>query len=96
MAKKKGGKSKGAVSRGQHSNVSRKVLNALRSDYLQSNDRLLNQMQALKNGKDVVITIENPNKQETNKRFIKQRITAAQYRARFDFIKKKDTANVDS
>lgn len=41
--------------------------------------RLLNQMAALAKGKDVVFTIENPNKNETNRRFIKQRVTGRDY-----------------
>jgi hypothetical protein len=41
--------------------------------------RLLNQMAALAKGKDVVFTIENPNKNETNKRFIKQRVSGKEF-----------------
>lgn len=37
--------------------------------------RVLNKMAALRKGKDVVFTIENPNKNETNKPFIKVRIS---------------------
>jgi ribosomal protein L21E len=33
--------------------------------------RIMNQLKAYKAGKRVVVTIENPNKQETNKRYIK-------------------------
>ena len=39
----------------------------------------MNQMKALSQGRDVVFTIENPNKTETNKRFIKQRISGKNY-----------------
>lgn len=35
--------------------------------------RLLNQMNALAKGKDVVFTVPNPNKEETNKQFISVR-----------------------
>jgi lipopolysaccharide export LptBFGC system permease protein LptF len=34
-------------------------------------NRLINQQKAHNSGKRVIITIENPNKQETNKRFIR-------------------------
>lgn len=70
---KKGGKSKGAVSAGVHSNVSRKITNALRREYMASGERIMNQLRAWKRGKNVVVTIENPNKNETNKRFIRVR-----------------------
>ena len=34
-------------------------------------ERLINQLTAYKNNKNVVVTIPNPNKRETNKPFIK-------------------------
>lgn len=71
MGKKKGGKSSGAVSQGIHSNVRRSVLKANRLDYLKSGLRLLNQRRAWAKGKNVVLTIDNPNKNETGKSFIK-------------------------
>jgi predicted RNA methylase len=71
MAKGKKSKSSGKVSAGIYRNVSKKVQNALRSDYLTSGDRVLNQLAAHKQGKRVMVTIQNPNKNETNKRFIK-------------------------
>jgi hypothetical protein len=76
---KKGGKSKGFISQGIHSNVDRKVTNAMRSEYLQSGDRILNQMAALRKGKDVVMTIANPNKEQTNKKFIKVRMSGKEF-----------------
>lgn len=72
---KKGGKSKGFISQGKHSNVDRKVTNAMRRDYLQSGERVLNQLAALNQGKDVVMTVPNPNKEQTNKPFIKVRVS---------------------
>lgn len=93
MAKGKGGKSSGAVSNGVHSNVAKQTRNAMRRAYRASGDRLLNQMAALKKGKDVVLTIDNPNKNETNKRRIKVRVTAAEYRARFDRPVYRDAAD---
>lgn len=76
---KKGGKSKGFISQGIHSNVDRKIANAMRSEYLQSGQRVLNQMAALRKGKDVVMTIANPNKEQTNKKFIKVRISGKDF-----------------
>lgn len=66
-------------SQGIHAGTSKSISKAMRRDYLASGDRFMNQMKALSNGKDVVFTIENPNKTETNKRFIKQRISGKNY-----------------
>ena len=68
---KKGGKSKGFISQGIHSNVSRPVTNAMRREYMASSERVMNQLAAWKKNKNVVLTMENPNKNETNKRFIR-------------------------
>ena len=76
---KKGGKSKGFISQGIHSTVDRKITNTVRSEYLQSGQRVLNQMAALRKGKDVVMTIANPNKEQTNKKFIKVRISGKDF-----------------
>ena len=46
---------------------------------MSSGDRFMNQMKALAQGKDVVFTIENPNKEETNKRFIRQKVSGKNY-----------------
>ena len=71
MGKKKGGKSKGFVSQGIHSNVAQSTRRAMRKEYLASGMRLINQRKAFDAGKNVVVTIENPNKNETNKPFIR-------------------------
>jgi hypothetical protein len=42
-------------------------------------DKMLNKMAAVAKGKDIVITIENPNKNETNKRFIKYKVSGRAY-----------------
>lgn len=68
---KKGGKSSGYVSAGVHSTVDKKTRNALRRQYLASGERVLNQRRAFNEGKNVVVTIENPNREETNRRFIR-------------------------
>ena len=71
MAKGKGGKSKGYISAGINSNVSKATKNAMRREYMASPDRVLNQRAAFDAGKNVMITIPNPNENETNKRFIR-------------------------
>ena len=68
---KKGGKSSGAVSQGIHSNVRQGILNVNRQEYMRSGLRLLNQRRAWAKGKNVVLKIENPNKNETDKPFIR-------------------------
>ena len=70
MAKGKS-KSSGKVSAGVHSNVSSKTRNAIRSDYMASCERIMNQLRAFKRGKRVMVTIANPNKNEPGKLFIR-------------------------
>jgi hypothetical protein len=79
MGKSKAGKSKGNVSNGTHSTISRKLKNAARREYMQSDDRFTNQMKALHQGKDIVMTIENPNKEQTNKRYIRVKVKGKDY-----------------
>ena len=57
-------------SKGERSNVNKKLCNAIRSNttLLQ---RTLNQREAWLRGKKVMLTIPNPNDKETNKKFIK-------------------------
>ena len=60
------------VSKGERNNVSKDVCKALRRDYLQNDlARLNNQIDAFKRGKNVMVTIPNPNTNETNKRFLR-------------------------
>lgn len=68
---KKAGKSKGAVSAGIHSNVNRQVTNQMRRDYMASGMRYSNQRAAWLRGKNVVLTIENPNREDTKRRYIR-------------------------
>lgn len=70
MGKGKGGKSKGFISQGKHSNVSVGTKAAVRSAYKASGQRLLNQLDASRKGKRTKIVMENPNKEETNRQFI--------------------------
>jgi len=73
---KKGGKSKGATSAGIHSNVSRSLCNAMRRDYMASGQRLMNQLKAFRQRKNVMLTIENPDKNDRGRMFI--RVPASQ------------------
>jgi hypothetical protein len=68
---KKGGKSSGFISQGIHSNVDRSIRHAVRKDYLSGGQRIVNQRAAWAKGKNVILTMENPNKNETHKRFIR-------------------------
>lgn len=58
------------TSKGQHRTVSRDIINACRKER-RAVDRLTNQLEAWSKGRRTMITIENPNKNETNKRFIR-------------------------
>ena len=79
MGKGKRASGKHYTSKGERKVVNQKVSNAVRSDYIRSPERFVNQMRALHKGKDVVLTVENPNKQETNKRFIKVKVTGREF-----------------
>lgn len=79
MGKGKKASGKNYTSKGEHRNVNKKITNAMRSDYMKSYDRVLNQIKALQQGKDIVMTIENPNKEQTNKRFIKVKVSGRDY-----------------
>lgn len=70
MAKNKGGKSKGFVSKGLHSNVARATLKGMKRDRPGTEIQLY-KIQAYWAGKNPWITIANPNPNETNKRFIR-------------------------
>ena len=70
MARKKGGKSKGFVSKGEHSNVSKHTRKLMRRQTTEL-QTALNKQEAFKQGKNVMLTIPNPNKKERNKPFIR-------------------------
>jgi hypothetical protein len=59
------------TSKGQRPNLTKKIINAARSEYLQSAERVMNQLHAFRKGKNVVVTIPNPDKNNTKARFIK-------------------------
>jgi len=73
MAKGKKSSGKHYTSKGEHNNVSRWLKKACRKDYVENRsvERVNNQMTAFLKGKRVMLTIENPNKNETNKKFIR-------------------------
>lgn len=68
MAPKSG---KTYTSKGERPNVNKKISNSARSDYLISADRVMNQLRAYRDGKNVVVTIPNPDKNNTKARYIK-------------------------
>lgn len=68
---KKGGSGKTYQSKGERPNVTKSVSKACRRDYVESGQRMINQIKAFKAGKNVVMTIPNPNTNETNKRFVR-------------------------
>ena len=70
MARKKGGKSKGFISKGEHSNVSKHTRKLMRRQTTEL-QTALNKQEAFKQGKNVMLTIPNPNKKERNKPFIR-------------------------
>ena len=70
MAKGKGGKSKGFVSNGTHSNVKRSTLTKMKQSQTGA-ERALNKSKAYWAGKNPWVTIENPSKNETNRTHIK-------------------------
>lgn len=59
------------TSKGQHNNVTSDVTKAVRKeiDYI---DRMINKLNAWSKGRRTMVTIENPNPNETNKRYIRQ------------------------
>lgn len=79
---------KGKKSNGVHSGTSSGTKHAIRADYMASPQRLINQMDALRKGKNIALTIENPNREETNKRFIRVKINGKQHLANLKDRKK--------
>lgn len=71
MAKGKKSSGKTYVSAGSNSNVNRSVLRHVRAAKIASGDRVINQLKAFRAGKRVMVTIENPDKNDTSRRFIR-------------------------
>ena len=71
MARKKGGKSNGFVSNGERPNVRKDTRKAMRRN-VSNLETMLNKYNAFKKGKNVMLTIPNPNaKAEPAKPFIR-------------------------
>ena len=70
MAKGKKSSGKNYTSKGERNNVSKWYCHKGRKDRSVL-DMVSDKMKAFKQGKDVYVTIPNPNKNETNKRFIR-------------------------
>lgn len=70
------GKSSGKTytSKGIHSNVKQSILGSIHREYMQSGERIMNQLRAFRQRKRVMVTIANPNQNDTARRFI--RVTA--------------------
>ena len=73
------------TSKGERRSLARDIVKATRRDYMQSSERNQNQLSAFLKGKNVMLTIPNPNKNETNKRMI--RVPAADVWRRGNFKK---------
>jgi len=69
MGKKK--HSKGIRSKGERKNVSNWIKRAMRKEHMSSGARQIAQYDAYRKGKKVMLTIENPNTNETNRPFIR-------------------------
>ena len=69
MAKRK--RSRSSRTSGGGNNYDTKLRNENRREWNESIDRFIAQVEAFNLGKKAKITIPNPNKNETNKRFIK-------------------------
>ena len=65
--------SSGYTSKGERPNVSKSI----KTKVIDPLQKLNNQVAAWKAGKKVMVTIENPNKKETNKKYIKVPATQA-------------------
>lgn len=89
MAKRKKQRDK-YVSKGNGRTVSAATRRLMREGYVGSLDEYNNKLDAWKRGKRVVLTIENPNKEETNRRYIK--VTGNQFWGS-PFAKKKSANN---
>ena len=70
MAKRKS-TSNGYASKGQRPNVRKDICKAMRRDYVGSVEQMTNKIRALKRGKRVMVTVPNPNKNNTKERFVR-------------------------
>ena len=72
MAKK--GSGDNYKSKGERSNTSKKLQKEVRRDYIENRgiERAINQVKAWRQGKNVMLTVANPSKAETNKPFLRK------------------------
>lgn len=82
------------VSAGVHSTVAQSTKRAVRAGYMQSAERMLNVLNAARKGRNTSITIENPNKEETNRPFIK--VSGRDYFRPAELPSKKDSGVKDA
>lgn len=73
MAKGKKSSGKNYSSKGERSNVSKATLRLMRAGKSEG-DKLLDKQKAWLNGSNPWVTIDNPNKEQTNKRRIRVRM----------------------
>ena len=74
MAKGKKSSGKHEVSKGERrSSISTRGVGVTNAE------KMLRKLDALSKGKDVKITLENPNKEETNRKFISYRVSGKAY-----------------
>jgi hypothetical protein len=73
MAKGKGGSGKTYSSKGERRNVASNIVNSVRKDR-NSGEKMLHLQKAWAKGQNPWITIENPNKEEKDKLFIRVRM----------------------
>lgn len=69
---KKGGSGKTYTSKGERKNVASNIRNGVRADR-DSGQKMLDKQAAWKKGSNPWVTLPNPNKEETAKRFIRVR-----------------------
>lgn len=62
--------SKGIVNQNPNS-MTKRISKERRREYMESGDRMYNQLIAFTRGKNVMVTVPNPNTNETNKRMIR-------------------------
>lgn len=74
MAKGKKASGKNEVSKGE-----RRSSMSTRGVGVTNADKMLRKLAALRQGKDVVITLANPNKEETNRPFIRHKVSGKSY-----------------
>ena len=74
MAKRKS-TNKGSKSKGQRPNVSKNIRKIGRREYVGSIDQIENKLRAFKAGKRVMMTVLNPDKNNTRERFIRVPMT---------------------